>query len=1094
MKHIFAFAIFGLILMLNIYAQPKRFTINDAILSSLKSAEVAENFDVSVKKCRPFALNPVIRNYNNVTIGDTLQLALFPEKEYLSVIQSKTTDVNGTTVLVAKIIGFQFAWCFISISDQSVLVTVDIPERKEKYTTRFQSQKSTQYLVQLDENKLDILEDSQVLIPDNDVLGMSNLPKEKERNILIEKNALQDNIDLSSAQVSPGVNDSAQIDILVVYTPAAKEWADTYEGGINNTISLAMANCNLVSENSKLGIKFNLVYSTEVDYTETGDSHIDVENLKDGTISNVFAMRDAVAADLVILITKTTDFSGIAWPMLDKNGNEECGYLISRVQELSGLTTMHEIGHTLGANHPIDQNYQPGPTVWSDWPENTWSAGWHWRGDDNIDYCDVMSYESGWYFSDGLPHTMIPYFSDPDFIFRGQPTGHATKANNARTVRETKHVVASYRMTNPKNTPTVYTFLANDITENSCISGGCVINKGGSPVSARGVVWSTSRMPTLSDHYTVDGLGSGPFNSHLSGLEANNVYYIRAYATNSVGTSYGNQVFYLHTGGEQHDFITRWQLPEGQDKLQFLLDRSGDVTYKWETVPIGQSGSGTFQSGYGLVSIPNLPMGQSIRVKIEPRNLKRFYNFKLICPDPAILSPDRENLIDVEQWGAVNWSNMKNAFYECKNLNISATDIPSLNYVKDMSSMFYYCNNLNSPVNINKWVVSSATSMKWMFLHASTFNQDIGNWDVSSVKDMSCMFMETDAFNKNIGNWNVSSVENMTTMFQEAIAFNQEIGKWNVSRVKLMLAMFQNAKKFNQYIGDWNMANVSNIYGMFCGAENFNQDIGEWDVSKVTNMSALFSKAYAFNQNIGKWNVSNVTDMGLMFSSASSFNQDVGLWDVSKVTDMWAMFNETNSFNQDIGKWNVSNVTNMNRMFFKGISFNQNIGQWNLANITNMANMLDNSGMDCYNYSATLSGWSTNTNTPDNLSIGVLGLGFGNNAKDARTKLTINKKWTITGDAATGATCDIKTNVIGNNVYNSRLKVYPNPVTNELTIEIEGNSCETEIEIIDAIGQTVYNGTIENRTTIQTGSFAPGVYLIRFGNNKILEFKKIIKK
>src|SRR4030043_1959421 len=61
-------------------------------------------------------------------------------------------------------------------------------------------------------------------------------------------------------------------------------------------------------------------------------------------------------------------------------------------------------------------------------------------------------------------------------------------------------------------------------------------------VTARGVCWSTSENPTLSSDHTTNGSGSGIFISNLGGLTPGITYYVRAYATNSQGTAYGNQV------------------------------------------------------------------------------------------------------------------------------------------------------------------------------------------------------------------------------------------------------------------------------------------------------------------------------------------------------------------------------------------------------------------------------------------------------------------------------------------------------------------------------------------------------------------------
>ena len=67
-------------------------------------------------------------------------------------------------------------------------------------------------------------------------------------------------------------------------------------------------------------------------------------------------------------------------------------------------------------------------------------------------------------------------------------------------------------------------------------------SSGGADVTARGVCWSDGHTPTVDDSKTIDGMGSGSFASNLTGLTANTTYYVRAYATNSVGTAYGNMI------------------------------------------------------------------------------------------------------------------------------------------------------------------------------------------------------------------------------------------------------------------------------------------------------------------------------------------------------------------------------------------------------------------------------------------------------------------------------------------------------------------------------------------------------------------------
>ncbi|MDD3891218.1 MAG: T9SS type A sorting domain-containing protein [Bacteroidales bacterium] len=90
--------------------------------------------------------------------------------------------------------------------------------------------------------------------------------------------------------------------------------------------------------------------------------------------------------------------------------------------------------------------------------------------------------------------------------------------------------------------PTITTTAISAITQTTATSGGNVTSAGSSSVIARGVCWSTSSNPTTANSKTSNGTGIGSFTSSIAGLFANTTYYVRAYATNSVGTAYGTQV------------------------------------------------------------------------------------------------------------------------------------------------------------------------------------------------------------------------------------------------------------------------------------------------------------------------------------------------------------------------------------------------------------------------------------------------------------------------------------------------------------------------------------------------------------------------
>lgn len=90
--------------------------------------------------------------------------------------------------------------------------------------------------------------------------------------------------------------------------------------------------------------------------------------------------------------------------------------------------------------------------------------------------------------------------------------------------------------------PTITTTLASAITSTSATSGGNVTSDGGGNVTSRGVCWNTTTGPTISNNKTTDGVGTGSYTSVLTPLTANTTYYVKAYATNSAGTAYGNEV------------------------------------------------------------------------------------------------------------------------------------------------------------------------------------------------------------------------------------------------------------------------------------------------------------------------------------------------------------------------------------------------------------------------------------------------------------------------------------------------------------------------------------------------------------------------
>ena len=119
---------------------------------------------------------------------------------------------------------------------------------------------------------------------------------------------------------------------------------------------------------------------------------------------------------------------------------------------------------------------------------------------------------------------------------------YATNANGTGYGNELLLITNSYTL------PVITTNPMSGITQTAAVSGGNITNDGGAAVTVRGVVWSTSSSPTIAlSTKTIDGSGIGSFTSNITGLTANTTYYLRAYAINSLGTSYGGEISFTST-------------------------------------------------------------------------------------------------------------------------------------------------------------------------------------------------------------------------------------------------------------------------------------------------------------------------------------------------------------------------------------------------------------------------------------------------------------------------------------------------------------------------------------------------------------------
>ncbi|UII31098.1 BspA family leucine-rich repeat surface protein [Fulvivirga ulvae] len=346
---------------------------------------------------------------------------------------------------------------------------------------------------------------------------------------------------------------------------------------------------------------------------------------------------------------------------------------------------------------------------------------------------------------------------------------------------------------------------------------------------------------------------------------------------------------------------------------------------------------------------------------------------------------DKEKLLDIVQWGDIEWKNMLEAFDGCINMTISATDAPDLSQVTSTQGMFLNCQSMNTNLNhwdvsniitmggmfhncfsfdqpLNNWNVGNVTRFENMFLNAISFNQDLSSWNTGSAASMGAMFKGATLFDGNISTWDVLEVTNMASMFESATSFKQDISTWDVDNVLSMNYMFSNADAFNGDLSTWNVSKVQSMRGMFSHTDIYNQPLEAWNVGAVTDMREMFFAAQAFNRPLDAWNVGKVTDMSVMFRQAKVFNQHLDSWNVINVQSMASMFKETPVFNGNISSWNVGNVTNMAGMFSYTAVFNQNLGSWNTGKVANTSEMFRSAA----SFNHDISGWDVSSDTTMN--------------------------------------------------------------------------------------------------------------------------------
>ncbi|RCX17845.1 endo-beta-N-acetylglucosaminidase D [Anaerobacterium chartisolvens] len=200
---------------------------------------------------------------------------------------------------------------------------------------------------------------------------------------------------------------------------------------------------------------------------------------------------------------------------------------------------------------------------------------------------------------DNTPCGIFAYYLTPE---RGTTVTGLTLPDN------TNIKIMSISLMREINTPTVITGSASEITQNSAEISGQVESDGGSTVTQRGFVYSTDNDPTEEDSKIAVEGGDDSFSTSIEGLESGTTYYYRAYATNSVGTFYGDIKDFTTLAGTvavesvslEHNTLTLEPGQAGQLTAEVLPEDASNKNVVWQVV--NESAAGVVTVSGGLVT------------------------------------------------------------------------------------------------------------------------------------------------------------------------------------------------------------------------------------------------------------------------------------------------------------------------------------------------------------------------------------------------------------------------------------------------------------------------------------------------------------
>lgn len=312
---------------------------------------------------------------------------------------------------------------------------------------------------------------------------------------------------------------------------------------------------------------------------------------------------------------------------------------------------------------------------------------------------------------------------------------------------------------------------------------------------------------------------------------------------------------------------------------------------------------------------------------------------------------DRWKVLEIKNWGNIQWETMLSAFWGCGNMDITATDEADFSQVAVFQRMLTSCTSITNIYNSKNWITSNATNLLLFASGCSNLvSIETTNWDFSGLTNFDSVFQNCTSLTSLDGtNWDFSNCTSFSDSFSNCNSLTTITGNGNwrfpTTGTVTFDRFFNNAFALDGLnTTNWNTERVVSLSQAFRDCTSLTYlDMSNWNLS---NCTSLFLWTYnapllASINGIENLDVSNVINFGYVFAQVDSLVADVSNWDVSSGTSFTNFMDNTGGSGSITGykNWDTSSLTGTCQSIFAfSTNGDDDLPLWDITNSNSLYN------------------------------------------------------------------------------------------------------------------------------------------------------------